>query len=532
MPSESATHLPYPPVAPRRNQLLMPTLAVLLFLLALGLRVTELDAMVNVDMYHLWSKRIVRFMAGLSSGELASTYQSHHPGVVFMWLAGLVWKAMGVLQMPLDPQKLVQATLPVALIGAVFPLASFLLMRRILGRKNDALAYIVGALIATEPLFIAHSRNAHLDMLVTALSWTALLAAIVAERERSQRWAMGCGVLLGLALLTKLAAAGFALGIAAMFFRTVAGRSRDERQRQLWLLIVIAATSALVFVLLWPALWVSPFETIAKLFFGVHQEMDKTSDFMLLGETGKLRLPLWTYGLFLIFLVTPEFLGFAAIGGFLARRADPRVRTFALDTVVATVPLIVLLVGSARIGNRYLIPTLPLLGTLSGIGMMGAWTRMEGHVRAHWRRVVAAGLLLVLFGARTARAVALHPLPITYCSGWTGRDCTDVFHVGWGEGLKEASVIVNEQAKLRGWSAPAKVYGTGYASLMRVWTPISSTKTFSDAQLLVDYLPDRQRRLQPALAIAEFVKAGGHAPLGEVRIAGRVYVRIFPGPKY
>lgn len=509
-----------------------PGLALLLLLLSLALRVVDTDAMVNVDMYHLWSKRIVRFMESVSSGDFAHTYQSHHPGVLFMWLAGLLWKFAGVLELPLNPYKLSLATLPVAVVGALLPALSFWLVQRILGRDQRPLAFLVGALLATEPIFIAHSRNAHLDMLVTTLAWLSVLAAILTLREQSKCWAIGSGVLLGLALLTKLSGAGFALGIALLFLRDAQNSHGARRLRQLRLLFTIAAVAGVVFVLLWPALWVSPFGTLEKLWFGVHREMDKTSEFMLLGRTGKLRLPIWTYALFLLFLVTPEFLGFAFVGAALARRSDPRRRALAIDLFVATLPLVLLLVSSARIGNRYLIPILPLVGTLAAIGMVGLVDRMQHLRRKPWKWQVPAGLALLLVLGRCVRALALHPLPITYCSNWGGVDCSSVFHVGWGEGMRQAAQIVAEQTTQRGWTEPPKVYGSGYASLLHVWTPIASTKSIAAAQLLVEYLPDRQRRLKSAQAIADIVRSSGRPLLGEVHIAGRAYVRIFAGPKY
>jgi 4-amino-4-deoxy-L-arabinose transferase-like glycosyltransferase len=514
----------------QRRSLEVLLLALGLAVLSLAFRCTETDAMVNVDMFYLWSKRITRFIDSIRTGDLAGTYQSHHPGVVLMWAVGLLWKHAHALSDPLDAHKLRLATLPIALVGSLFPASTFLLMLRALGRGYRTVAWLTGALFATEPLFVAHSRTVHLDMLVTAFAWSAVLAALIARRELSMKWGGVSGALLGLALSTKLSAAGFALGIAIVYTHSIVSHSGTRRQT-IRVLTAIVVTAALVVLLLWPALWVGPIETIEKLRSGLQHEVDKTSEFMFLGATGKLHLPRWIYGLFLVYLVTPEFWCPALLALALPWRHAGLGR-FALEIVVATAPLILLLIASARIGNRYLIPTLPMFGTLAAIGSLGVAAWFDDVVRHRWSAVVAATLVIGLVAARCLRLAALHPLPITYCSSWTGIDCSRVFHIGWGEGMKEASRIVAEQARLRGYAEPPVIFGSTYAGTMRVWTPLAGSGTIDRAQLLVDYLPDRQRHLKTAQAIGEYVRLHQLLPLGEVIIQGRTYVSVFAGPLY
>lgn len=506
-------------------------LTLSLLVLSASLRVFDVDAMVNVDMYHLWGKRIVRFVAAIDSRSLAETYQSHHPGVTFMWLAGMLWKVRGVLSDPLEPTKLQLATWPVVAIGTLFPVATFLLLWRALGQHHRNIAWVAGALLATEPLLIAHSRNAHLDMLVTAFAWAALLAAYIAKLDWSWRWSLASGLLLGLALLTKLSSAGLALGIAYVLLSPLEVRSGD-RLRSLKHLAIVGVTAGVTAAILWPALWVAPIETLTKLWRGVNVEMDKTSEFMLFGQTGRLRLPRWIYGLFVVYLVTPEFWLSGLFVPWLTKGGDQPLRRFAGDMALAALPLIALLVASSRIGNRYLIPILPMFAILSAIALVAAWQKLSGRLRWHRLVPLGAAVAAALVGGRTVRAAALHPLPITYCSSWTGVDCSKVFHLGWGEGLKEGANCLARLASQRPHEAPPKVYGSAYATLMRLWTPLASTKDFDEAEYLVIYLPDAQRRLEPARRIEAFAQARGLNPLASIEIQGRPYVRIYPGPSY
>ncbi|HMA92763.1 MAG TPA: hypothetical protein VKP30_08760 [Polyangiaceae bacterium] len=86
----------------------------LILALSASVRVGDLDAMVNVDMYIFWNRRIANFIAAVDSGEYRQTLQSHHPGVTFMWAAGLLWKSFGLAEARLDPVKLRLAVWPVA----------------------------------------------------------------------------------------------------------------------------------------------------------------------------------------------------------------------------------------------------------------------------------------------------------------------------------------------------------------------------------------------------------------------------------
>jgi hypothetical protein len=506
-------------------------LALGLLGLSLALRAFDVGAMVNVDMYHLWSRRITHFVTAISTGDLAATYQSHHPGVTLLWLAGAVWSKEGVAAGPLTPEKLELAVLPVMIIGALFPVAAFLLTWRALGRDQRNVAWLTGALLATEPMLVAHSRNAHLDMLVTVFAWCSVLAVCIARRKDDVRWSIAAGSLMGLALLTKLSAAGLALGIVVVYLY----RRRDQEHDGFGLWRHLGAFGVAIGVVVlaaWPALWVAPVETLFKLYRGAKVEVDKSSEFMLFGQTGRLRLHKWVYGVFLVYLVTPEFWASGILMLGRIKQLEPNLRAFARDITLAALPLIVLLIGSARVGNRYLIPILPMFAALSAIGLVTAWKWLEPHLGCRWLLPIGAVLVVALVGVRTLRVVQLHPLPITYCSSWTGVDCSRAFHLGWGEGLKEAAAIVADVARTRRYDAPPIVYGSGYAPLMRLWTPLGSAKSIDDAQLLVDYLPDRQRRIESWRNIERSVVSRGLEPLGEVVIQGRAYVRIFAGPMY
>lgn len=506
-------------------------LALGLTLLGLVHRLADLAAMVNVDMYFLWSKRIRGFIEGLFSGELAATFQSHHPGVLLMWIDGLLWKLFGVVQSPVDPTKLWLSTLPIALVGIVFGPTTFLLLTRLFGSRHRLTAFLTGALIATEPMLVAHSRNAHLDLLVTSLSFCAVLTALIAFTSSDRRYTVASGVLFGLGVLTKASAGGLAMGVVLVALASTPW-FRPQRFRRFLTCVGIGVIAAGVVVLLWPALWVDPFRVIQGLTEGVAKEVDKASAFMFLGEVGKLELPLAVYPCFALFLLTPELLlPLLFLGGLLAM-APPRLRRGVGAVLLVSLPFLLLIATSARIGMRYMLPFVPFiaLGSAAVFETGWGWVRRRGLGRAGW---LLLGLVLAAaVGGRLVRLERLHPHPITYCSTWTGVDCTQIFHLGWGEGIREAAWALKDHLPHATANKPVRIYGGGYARTIGAWLPVHSAKEPKDAEILLDYLPDWQRRTASHRSITAFVQQTGAPLLFETKLNGRVYVRAYPGGRY
>jgi hypothetical protein len=404
-------------------------------------------------------------------------------------------------------------------------------LRRLLSETDRNTAIFIGFLFATEPLFVGHSRNAHLDMLVTSLAWSSLLCAIITLRRHNLRYATVAGVLLGLAILTKLSAVGYALGIALLFLISI-GSGRVNRLGLFRLLLQIAIVAGVSVVFFWPALWVSPILTLLKLFQGLVHEVDKTSAFMFLGQTGKLELPPSIYGVFALFLATPEVVLPAVLVGTYLMIAPGRFRILIWQLTLGTIPLAILIGGGSHVGARYLIPVLPWVITLAGLALVQGFQLLAHQVHSCFHTWAAIGLFGVLVLGRTVRLCNLHPLPIAYCSTWHGIECAEVFHLGWGEGLKEAALYIETTQRHRFGKSRVVIYGSAYAPIMRLWTAVKSTSKLEEAALLIEYISDRQRNLPESKAIARFRENHPQPPLYEVVLQGRVYVRIFKGPMY
>jgi hypothetical protein len=501
--------------------------SVILFAFALALRTGDLDAMVNPDLYHLWSVRIVRFMDAVRLGHADATLQSHHPGVTLMWIVGTLWQQAGVLHGALSPQKVELSVWPIAIVGSTLAAATYPLLLQLVGKSYRRAAFLSGILLATEPMLVAHSRNAHLDILAITFAWIASLSALIALRKNGLGWAFASGICLGLALLSKISTAGIALGIALVFLFEAA-RCRRLALRRTLLLSVIAGTALATMFIVWPALRFDPLGTIERLLDGLAHEVSKGVAFKLFDRTGVLVVPAWVYGLFVVFLVTPEFWLLAPLSLLLCRGSG--LRRFTGRFVAVTLPLIILVGSGNNVGVRNVILILPWLGTLSALGVVALLDCFRPFMlkRASWLGVT---VIVALLCGRALRVKALHPLPLTYCATFTGVDCASVFHIGWGEGMKEAAHFVESyaNANLSPFVVP-RVFGSGYASIVRVWTRAERASRIDSAHLLIDYLPDWQRKGRRATEIARYVEPRHLSPLHEVILAGRVYVRIYPGP--
>jgi dolichyl-phosphate-mannose--protein O-mannosyl transferase len=243
---------------------------LVVFVLAALPRLWQLDYFLMVD-ENLWYQRSAHFLQGLVSGNLAQTVQSGHPGVTAMW-SGAIGLLLHYAQSALPGETLVQfaarmtttpatlATLqllrlPLALLSALVVVLAFGLGRRLLG-TGAALAG--AALMAFEPLYLAHCRVLHHDSPAAGFSLLAVLGWLLYLKERRHRYLLLAGLGIGLAVLSKVSSV-FLLGFAGLTLLPVAWRERRQ-----WLSAVravavpwlkLAGIVCLVMVLVWPALW-------------------------------------------------------------------------------------------------------------------------------------------------------------------------------------------------------------------------------------------------------------------------------------
>jgi hypothetical protein len=97
------------------------------------------------------------------------------------------------------------------------------------------------------PFSVYASRSFQPDPLMTMWIVLTIYAAYLWEEERSWRWALGLGILGGMAALTKIFAAFFIAGMMLALVLGVVGLRQAFKDRQLWTVAVLMILPALVY---------------------------------------------------------------------------------------------------------------------------------------------------------------------------------------------------------------------------------------------------------------------------------------------
>ena len=281
------------------------------------------------------------------------------------------------------------------------------LAARLVGRRA---AWTAGVLIAVEPWLVGNSGVLHTDAMVTMFGAVSLLAmaaalaptdppapvATATDRPARQvrRPALDVDIFLfvlswgfgALALLTKLNA--FALlgpglvivVLADAWQRGRAGTDRPSRLlgRALALGALWSFLAAVVFVALWPAMWVSPLAQISHMRAALHQ-LDGYHTQFFRGQAdddpGRLFYP------FVLWFRLSPWLLICSVATFVALAARPFARLAHRDRLaerlpaipgwilLVTVPYLMAIYAAEKKLDRYILPALPFLAIISGVGV-------------------------------------------------------------------------------------------------------------------------------------------------------------------
>lgn len=376
----------------RRDWLLV--LAILL--LALLPRVWDLDAFISWD-EPKWASRSANFLFALQRGQLEGTFQTGHPGVTTMWLGatGLAIKcrrspeACGDLPpigSPSDEEeishevhnRLLQLLPPGRLLLgtaiAVGIVVIYFLARELWGR---AIALVGAVLIALDPFYIAHSRVLHLDGLTTTFMTLSLLAlTLYLTRRRGWPLLAASGGLAGMAFLTKSSSL-FLIPFVGFLWAFVAWQMNEAWARRVREVAISSAlwggAAAVIFVALWPAMWVDPLGTVqGVLEKGIdYAQSPHSLQTFFLGQVQGDPGP-WFYPVALLFRMTPlTMLGLAAAIPLLLKGALEKRQRASLVVLL----LYALLFGTfmtlgAKKFDRYLLPVFPVLDLVAAAGLV------------------------------------------------------------------------------------------------------------------------------------------------------------------
>jgi 4-amino-4-deoxy-L-arabinose transferase-like glycosyltransferase len=519
-----------------------------------------------------WLARSANFLYALRQGDFASTYQKEHPGVTVMWAgaAGFLWRYPEYLngqpgQLSKDDfhsylEKKSKEVTPLELLRAgrffivlfhtVVLAISFLFARRLFGVWPALLGFL---LIAFDPFHLGLTRLLHTDGLLSDFVLLTVLAYCSFLQEKRLRDLLVSAVAAGLAWLTKSPGLFLApiIGLLTLpaFWQAITQRDRESLFQRLWRpawpVLAWFVVGVLIFVALWPAMWVHPFETLAHIFSGAQNYAEEGHDSALffngqVAVDGKLGLSyFYFYPLTFLWRTTPVvLLGLLpALWAFFTRRPPfdkPGARLASVALLVVVVVYLLGLTFPLKKFDRYFLPAYAPLDILAGLGWYSLALFLKERVFKGVYRYTPYLLAVAVLGIQAAGSLNTFPYYLPYYNPLLGggRKAPAVMQIGWGEGLDQAARYLNqkkdaEKLKVIAWYPTGcfSYFFEGKARNFWQWTNITPDEwqRFFEADYAVIYVGQEQRQLtKPVLDYISKL-----APEHSIWLNGIEYARIY-----
>ncbi len=516
---------------------------VLVLFLALLMRVPGLGSFLTADEPR-WIERSQGFAAGLfvpglecppvSHGRevpatgLACTLQMSYPGVTTMLggalgLLAYYWntaRSTGVdwptfLLRPLtdsiDPTLVMWVRLPLALLSSAFIAMFYALTRRLLSAR---VAIVAALVLAFQPLHIALSRILHHDALNTTFMILSILPLIGYWLQGWRRsWLVVSGVMAGLAFLGKPVSWFLLPYVAALGGFTLFYRSPRSVRRLLGEAILWGGVAALTFVILYPAMWVTPGRVIEMWFSNNVRYAEEGHTQYFLGQISDNPGPLY-YPLAWLWQATPlEVIGVLILPiismRFLSlKRIVNRPVEMALLLFLVTFFVFETIVSKKML--RFFLPAFPIIAIFATYGLLWLMDRVTNRVLkapTRWGVPILAGLIVLIQGGL---ALGHYPYYFTYYDPLVGGPATasQLMTVGWGEGLEQAADYLNHLP-----NAKSLAVSSWYTDLFQPYF-VGQQASFADdgrAQLAADYVVfyiSQTQRQKPYAGLVDYFRAG------------------------
>ncbi|MCX7597029.1 MAG: glycosyltransferase family 39 protein, partial [Fischerella sp.] len=508
-----------------------------------------------------------QFVKRLFEGDLTHTILKHHPGVPNMWLTGssmllncwlhkLFPSFLGVdlpsdigacLNLEAFPINLyiiprfVQAVVTSACMVYVY-----VLTKRLLGQ---AVALCTMSLLLLEPFFVAYQRFITTDALQADFAILAVLLFLLYLRKDGKRkFLFASGIFLGLSAAAKVTALFLLPAIALLIVLIELGVWRKSFPQRGWKqqfrgYALWGATILVVFVLVFPAMWVSPGYVLDRIRQGVLQESDRGFLFFwgqLTHSPGILFYPL-----VLAYRLSPILqVGLFATSAVLfvpkLRRQQEKIPEIAAIALITFWVLSILSASDNKI-DRYINLCLPMLAILAAIGWLEIIAEITEWIRKLFPQFPSslAGRsrrwgYLFLFLLQLAFVLPYHPYYLTYYNPLLGggKVAQNIFMIGQGEGLEKAAQWLNqlpnvEETKVASWYSR---YFSSYfhGQILPIDKRVASgIQPWTQAHRVVFYKNQLQRQL-PELKMLNYFAM--QQPLYRVRLHDIDYVWVYPGP--
>jgi hypothetical protein len=408
-----------------------------------------------------WYFRSARFFRAILHGDLAGTLFSEHPGVTVMWLSGAaLWGWYGLQSLlglnpptPLQTEgyafadRVAVGVVPLALVVSLGILWGYHLLRRLFDRR---VAWVGALLWAIDPFYLANSKSLHLDATLSTLMILSALWMLVYLRERRLRLLVVSAILGGLAISSKISAI-FLVPFWGFVSLVHASRITHQYALRSWLVHLLfrfaiwVFIAVVVFIALWPALWVRPGDSLEFMIeegVFLHTGEARSQPLFYRGTLGVQDPGPGFYLDTILFRTTFLTLPFALVGllAIWQRQQEERVSLLLL-VGFACFFFVQMSLGGWK-DSRYMLPVLLTLDVLAACGLTWWVGRLP---------VKSFGWIIAVVGLLVTQAVIVfshHPYYGTHYNALPGgsKAAVRVFPLAeWGEGLDLAGQYVDDQ---------------------------------------------------------------------------------------
>ncbi len=364
--------------------------------------------MFNTDVWK-WKQRIYDFGSGVFNLDFEKTLQKYHPGVTLMWVGTGAVKLQGlycaVIKCPDESVNPVGAVFAlhffqkftlIVILGLVWSMV-FYPLKQLFGARY---AFITLSLLTFEPFFYALTRVIHLEGLMTAFmlaSFVWLFYDLELRRQSkspAKPWRLVVsGIFAGLAALTKSSAL-FMLPFAGLMFTVFYSKTLKHGVKLFvsWTLVVLTT-----YFVLWPSMWVRPFETLDYVFIRGVKEIgvERGHEQIFLGRLTEDPGVLY-YFVVAGYKFSPLLVTGILLFGFFYKRTigqfdGNRMRRFVLLAIIFTFGYLLEITLPTKKLDRYILPAMSSLALLAGF--VYTWMLRvigeklcEGKLLCHLRR--------------------------------------------------------------------------------------------------------------------------------------------------
>jgi hypothetical protein len=295
--------------------------------------------------------------------------------------------------------------------------------------------------------------------------------------------------------------------------------------------------SLLIFILLWPSMWVDPLGTFRQMW---GETFGKVNEGHLVYFFGAPTLDpgFWFYVYVIPFRLTPVVLIGSVISlvllvtGNRGRSAEGRT-VFLLWFFIVSLWLFGTL--SPKKQDRYLLPLFPFLDLLAAIGWLGCVDLLVRRFRSNFALssspsyLPTLALVLLLF-IQFMPVVTYYPYYLTYFNPLLGGPtrAAETTLMGWGEGMEQVAAYLNTKPN----AGSLYVASTPSQTLLPYFAGTGENFYTNDIAFRADYVVlylAQMQRLAPSPEIVRYFEA--QQPEKVITIKEVPYAKIYPGPK-